>query len=145
MHQTRHLTFGSRPSFCRHKYRHHRREPRRCASHDTRPFIGLSLHRLAHQTASGCGLRTGNVFATGTISGPQDGSAGCLSETTHSGQKAFEVTLDDKSKARRMYLEDGDTIWTTGQAVHRDGTLAGVGLGECVGTIVPNLTLGACL
>ncbi|KIV77659.1 fumarylacetoacetase [Exophiala sideris] len=92
-------------------------------------------HLVAHQAAGGCGLRTGDVLATGTISGPGKGAAGCLLEATRGGKEDFEITLQDGTSARRTYLEDGDTILITGQAVNHDGTSTGVGFGECIGTI----------
>lgn len=106
-----------------------------CTSHLSSSYWSLA-HLIAHQASGGCGLNTGDVLATGTVSGPGKGAAGCLLETTRGGKEDFEIILQDGSRAKRKYLEDGDTVLITGQAVNHDGTLAGVGFGKCVGTIV---------
>jgi len=107
---------------------------------------------VAHLTSNGSHLRTGDLLATGTISGPDDTSWGSLMELTWGGSKP--VCLDDGS--RRFWLEDGDTVtiraWC-GDEKARNGTAGGsagdktaggsagdktawVELGEVTGTIV---------
>ncbi len=86
--------------------------------------------QLAHLTANGAGLRAGDLFASGTISGPGPGEAGSLIEAGRNG--ASRVTLDDGST--RCWLEDGDTVTLTG----RWGRGASAGeLAEVTGTIAP--------
>ncbi|KAH8726898.1 hypothetical protein GQ44DRAFT_612962 [Phaeosphaeriaceae sp. PMI808] len=87
-------------------------------------------HMIAHHTIGGCGLRTGDLVASGTVSGDKETEHGCLLELTKNGKKAS--TLSDGSELR--YLEDGDEVRYTG--VVGDGS-AGVGFGECVGVIKP--------
>ncbi len=82
---------------------------------------------VAHQTSNGCNINTGDILATGTISGSSNQSHGCLLELTHGGEKAFVV----EGGGKRIYLEDGDTVLITGCAGE------GVGFGECVGSILP--------
>ncbi|RBR26698.1 uncharacterized protein FIESC28_00481 [Fusarium coffeatum] len=82
---------------------------------------------IAHSVSSGSALRTGDILATGTVSGSDEASRGCMLETTEGGSKP--VTLSDGSK--RGYLEDGDVVRIT--AVAGDG----VGFGECVGQLTP--------
>jgi fumarylacetoacetase len=82
---------------------------------------------VAQQTVNGCNINTGDVLATGTISGSTKESHGCLWELTEGGEIAFD--LEDGHK--RVYLEDGDSIRLSAVA----GT--GVGFGDCVGTIIP--------
>ena len=85
--------------------------------------------QLAHLTANGAGLRRGDLFASGTISGPGPGEEGSLIEAARNGQRA--IRLDDGST--RCWLEDGDTVTLTGSwssGSHR-GTLA-----EVTGTVV---------
>ena len=86
---------------------------------------------LAHMTVNGATLRSGDLFGSGTISGPEKGSRGCFLELTWSGSEP--LTLDDGS--RRTFLEDGDTIVLRAVAPGAGGTV--VGLGECVGTVLP--------
>ena len=86
---------------------------------------------LAHLTVNGASLRDGDLFASGTISGPEKHTRGSLLELTWNGQEP--LTLDDGST--RTFLRDGDTVTVTGWAPGPDG--ARIGLGEVVGTITP--------
>jgi fumarylacetoacetase len=85
---------------------------------------------LAHQTSNGCNLHPGDLFATGTISGPTPESRGCLLERTWRG--AEPLTLP--SGERRSFLEDGDEVIMRAFC-ERPGA-ARIGFGECRGTIV---------
>ncbi|KAL6912781.1 hypothetical protein FSHL1_010464 [Fusarium sambucinum] len=85
---------------------------------------------IAHSVSSGSALRTGDVLATGTVSGSDESSRGCMLETTEGGSKP--VTLSDGSK--RGFLEDGDVVRITA-VVGEEGS--GVGFGECVGQLTP--------
>lgn len=87
-------------------------------------------HMLAHHTVGGCALRTGDLIASGTVSGAEKHQHGCLLELTQNGKVAS--SLSDGSELR--YLEDGDEVLYT--AVVGDGS-AGVGFGECVGVVAP--------
>ena len=87
-------------------------------------------HMLAHHTVGGCGLRTGDLIASGTVSGEKEHEHGCLLELTKNGKKASK--LSDGSELR--YLADGDEV--TYDAVIGDGS-AGVGFGACVGVVKP--------
>jgi fumarylacetoacetase len=84
---------------------------------------------IAHHTSNGCNLRPGDLLATGTISGPDDGSEGCLLEKTHSTEP---IRLP--SGEARTFLEDGDQVTFRAYA-HKQG-LPKIGFGECTGTIV---------
>ena len=86
---------------------------------------------VAHMTVNGATLRDGDLFGSGTISGPEKGTRGCFLELTWSGTEP--VTLDDGSQ--RTFLEDGDTITLRATAPGPDGSV--LGLGECVGTVLP--------
>jgi fumarylacetoacetase len=88
---------------------------------------------LAHMTVNGASLRDGDLFASGTISGPEPRTRGSLMELTWNGQEP--LTLDDGST--RAFLQDGDTVTITGWAPGPDG--ARIGLGEVVGTVAPAL------
>jgi fumarylacetoacetase len=82
--------------------------------------------QLAHATVNGASVRTGDLMATGTISGADRGSEGSLIELTRNG--AEPLTLADGST--RAFLEDGDEVVLRGQA----GALE---LGEVRGRIEP--------
>ncbi len=87
--------------------------------------------QLAHLTVNGASLRTGDMYASGTVSGPSKEQRGCFLELTWSG--AEPVKLTDGST--RTFLEDGDTVTISGTAPGPDGTV--VGLGEVTGKILP--------
>jgi fumarylacetoacetase len=88
--------------------------------------------QLAHQTINGCNIQVGDVYASGTISGPLPDSYGSLLELTWNGQRP--LTLD--GGAARTFIEDGDTILMKGYA-EKDGVR--IGFGECKGKIWPAL------
>jgi fumarylacetoacetase len=82
--------------------------------------------QLAHATVNGAALRSGDLFASGTISGPEHGSEGSLIELTQNG--AHPIRLGDGSD--RTFLEDGDEVILRGRA----GDLE---LGEVRGMVLP--------
>lgn len=84
---------------------------------------------LTHHASNGCNLRPGDLLATGTISGPAEGSEGCLLEMKH---RADPVQL--ASGEVRSFLADGDRVVFRGYC-QRPG-LPRIGFGECAGTIV---------
>ena len=80
---------------------------------------------LAHLTSNGAAVRTGDVFASGTVSGPEPGQRGCLLELSWNGTEP--VPLADGST--RAWLADGDEVLISASA----GAIA---LGEVAGRIV---------
>ena len=82
--------------------------------------------QLAHATVNGASVRTGDLFASGTISGPEQGSEGSLIELTWNGERP--IRLGDGST--RTFLEDGDEVVLRGRAGE-------VELGEVRGAILP--------
>jgi len=86
---------------------------------------------LAHMTVNGASLRSGDLFASGTVSGPEPGQRGSLIELGWSGKEP--VRLPDGSS--RAWLQDGDELTITATAPGPDGTR--VGLGAAVGCILP--------
>jgi fumarylacetoacetase len=83
--------------------------------------------QLAHMTVNGASLRTGDLFASGTISGPERGERGSLLELSWNGAEPLE--LDDGST--RTFLEDGDEVVLRGSAGDA------VTLGEVRGRVEP--------
>ncbi|MBN8702397.1 MAG: fumarylacetoacetase [Bacteroidetes bacterium] len=86
--------------------------------------------QLAHHTVNGCNVNVGDLMASGTISGPEEGSYGSLMELTWKGTKP--IKLADGSE--RKFLQDNDTIIIRGFA-SKDGIR--VGFGECKGKLLP--------
>ena len=78
--------------------------------------------QLAHHTVNGCNVRTGDIMASGTISGPTSDSYGSMLELTWKGTKP--ITLPDGTK--RTFIEDGDTVIMHGWA-EKDGVRVGFG------------------
>jgi len=85
---------------------------------------------LAHMTANGASVRTGDLFASGTISGPGKSQRGAFIELTWDGSEPVEV-----NGQRRTYLVDGDEVVISATAPGADGEK--LGLGEVRGRIVP--------
>ncbi|MCX4903404.1 fumarylacetoacetase [Streptomyces sp. NBC_00878] len=85
--------------------------------------------QLAHMTSNGASLRTGDLYASGTVSGPRRDQRGSLIELTWNGAEPLE--LPDGSS--RAYLTDGDTVTISASARCADGTR--LGFGEVTGTI----------
>jgi fumarylacetoacetase len=84
---------------------------------------------LAHLTVNGACLRTGDLVASGTVSGPEPGQRGSLLELTWNA--TTPLTLADGS--RRSFLEDGDEVVITARA---RAPRSRIGLGEVRGRIV---------
>lgn len=86
--------------------------------------------QLAHHTVNGCNIQVGDLYASGTISGPSPGSYGSMLELTWNGQKPLQ--MPDGSE--RRFIEDGDTVLIKGFA-EKEGVR--IGFGECKGKILP--------
>jgi fumarylacetoacetase len=86
--------------------------------------------QLAHATVNGTNIRPGDLYASGTVSGPEPGSRGSMIEITWNGREPLK--LGDGST--RTFLKDGDTVVMTGRC-ERKG-LTPIGFGECIGTVV---------
>jgi fumarylacetoacetase len=86
--------------------------------------------QLAHHTVNGCNINTGDMYASGTISGPTPDSYGSMLELSWKGTKP--LTLKDGSK--RKFIDDNDTIIMRGYAT-KEGVR--IGFGECVTKLLP--------
>jgi fumarylacetoacetase len=85
--------------------------------------------QLAHLTVNGAPLRTGDLLASGTVSGQQPDQRGSFLELTWSGTEP--VKMADGST--RTFLEDGDTVVLRASAPGPDGPR--IGLGDVAGRI----------
>jgi fumarylacetoacetase len=104
-------------------------EPVRMSRSNLRDLYWTPAQLLTHHASNGCNLRPGDLLATGTISGPEEGSEGCLLEMKHRGEPVHLPTGEV-----RTFLEDGDQVTFRAYTV-REG-LPRIGFGACVGTIV---------
>lgn len=86
---------------------------------------------VAHHTSGGCNLQPGDMFGSGTLSGPQPEQAGSLLELTQGGKQP--ITLPNGET--RSFLADGDNLSFRGWC-ERDGARR-IGFGECVATVLP--------
>jgi fumarylacetoacetase len=89
---------------------------------NTRHLYWSIAQQVAHLTVNGASLRTGDLLATGTISGPERESRGSLIELSWNGQEPVELP----GGQTRTFLEDGDEV-----------VLRGEGIGEVRGRIEP--------
>jgi len=80
---------------------------------------------VAHHSSNGCDLRPGDLFGSGTLSGPTPEGAGSLLELTNGGR----APLDLPNGETRRFLEDGDEIILRGHA--EAARYASIGFGEC--------------
>ncbi|MGC4818091.1 fumarylacetoacetase [Micromonospora sp. DT63] len=86
--------------------------------------------QLAHLTVNGASLRTGDLYASGTVSGPDRSQVGSFLELTWGGAEPAKVGTES-----RTFLADGDTVTITATAPGPDGTT--IALGEVTGTVRP--------
>lgn len=93
--------------------------------------------QLAHLTVNGAGARPGDLYASGTVSGPAREQRGCLLELTWGG--AEPVTMRDGEQ--RTFLQDGDRVRMWASAPGPGGSV--VGLSEVAGTVLPATRLPA--
>jgi len=87
--------------------------------------------QLAHHTVNGCNLQVGDLYASGTVSGPSPGSFGSMLELSWNGNRPLKMA----DGSERRFLEDGDTIIMKGHA-EKNGVR--IGFGECKGEILPS-------
>ncbi len=111
-------------------------QPLRITRSNFRHLYWNICQQLAHHTITGCNMRPGDLLASGTISGPEKESRGCLLELTWKGEQPLEFP----GGGRRTYLQDGDSVtlrgWCQGEGYR-------VGFGEARGMILPAVELRA--
>ena len=95
------------------------------SSTNARDLYWSMPQQLAHATVNGACVRTGDLMASGTISGHERGTEGSLIELTRNGAEPLELP-----EGTRTFLEDGDEVVLRGRA-------GGVELGEVRGRIEP--------
>ncbi|HTK25499.1 MAG TPA: fumarylacetoacetase [Pyrinomonadaceae bacterium] len=86
---------------------------------------------LTHHASNGCNLQTGDLMATGTVSGKSKDERGCLLELTWRGTEPIDLPNGEQ----RRFLEDGDEVIMKGYC-EREG-FRRIGFGECRGRILP--------
>lgn len=107
-------------------------EPERIATSNFRHLYWSMSQQIAHHTVTGCNLRPGDLLASGTISGPEKESRGCMLELGWRGTEPIELGKGEK----RAWLEDGDQVVMTGWC---QGDGYRIGFGEVTGCVMPAL------
>ncbi len=98
-----------------------------------RDLYWTAAQMITHHSSNGCNLRTGDLIATGTVSGAVRESFGCLLELTQGGAVPIELPSGES----RRFLEDGDEVIMRGYC-RREG-FARIGCGECRGIVLQAL------
>lgn len=116
--QTRRMREAGQPDaqICRTSYRH---------------AYWTVAQMVAHHTVNGCNLQPGDLFGSGTLSGPTLDQAGALIELTQGGKNPIALPNGEN----RTFLEDGDAVVLRGWCEKPDA--ARIGFGECRGTVLP--------
>jgi fumarylacetoacetase len=106
--------------------------PQRICASNCRYLYWSLAQQLAHHASNGCNLRPGDLFGSGTISGPTPDSYGSMLELAWRGTRPLTLPGGEQ----RAFLQDGDRVvlkgWCQGDAYR-------VGFGEAAGTVLPAL------
>lgn len=105
-------------------------KPQRISKSNYKYLYWSIEQQIAHHTITGCNLQTGDLMATGTISGPTKESRGCLLELTWRGKEPIQLDNGEQ----RIWIEDGDEVIMTGWC---QGDGYRIGFGEVRGRILP--------
>ncbi len=103
----------------------------RLSESETAGLFWTPAQMVAHHTSNGCNLRPGDLLGTGTVSGAERPSAGCLLELTQGGKQPLTLPNGEL----RSFLEDGDEVTLTGYA--QAEAQMPIRLGQCRGRILP--------
>ena len=104
-------------------------EPVRLSQTSLKHLYWTPAQLLAHHTSNGCNMQIGDLFASGTVSGPTQAARGCLLELTWGGKEPLILPTGEQ----RLFVEDQDEVIFTGYCT-REGYRR-IGLGACRGRI----------
>jgi fumarylacetoacetase len=105
-------------------------EPLRLSRGNFRDMYWTVAQLVTHHSSNGCNLRAADLLASGTVSGPEKESRGCLLELTWRGTEPIALPTGEE----RRFLEDGDEVIMRGFC-EREG-LPRIGFGECRGIVL---------
>jgi fumarylacetoacetase len=103
--------------------------PQRIAVSNTKHLYWTVAQMVAHHTCGGCSLEPGDIFGSGTISGPTPQNYGSIAELSFDGTR--DITL--ASGEIRRWVQDGDDIYLRAHG-RRDGY--SIGFGDCCARMV---------
>jgi fumarylacetoacetase len=113
------------------KMRKEKAEPFLLSRSNLKDLYWTIAQMLTHHASNGCNMQTGDLIATGTVSGPEKSERGCLLELTWRGTEPIELPNGES----RRFIEDGDEIVMRGSC-EREG-FRRIGFGECRGVVLP--------
>jgi fumarylacetoacetase len=105
-------------------------QPHPVARSNFRHLYWTPAQQLAHHTVTGCNIRPGDLLASGTISGPEKSTRGCLLELTWKGSEPVRLPNGET----RTFLKDGDRV-TFRATCEKEGLR--IGFGEVTGRVLP--------
>ena len=105
--------------------------PQRLSASSFRHSYWTVSQLIAHHTINGCNLRPGDLFGTGTQSGPTPAEAGSLVELSKGGSLPLAIGKEEQ----RTFLEDGDSVMFRGWC-ERPSYIS-IGFGEVSGRVLP--------
>jgi len=105
-------------------------EPKQVTWSNAKNLYWNIAQQLAHHTITGCNTQTGDLLASGTISGEDQNSRACMLELTELGKKPLELN----SVETRTFLEDGDEVTLRGYC---QGDGYRIGFGEVTTKVLP--------
>lgn len=108
-------------------------EPMRISKGNFKDMYWTVAQMVAHHSSNGCNLKPGDLLASGTVSGAEPETRGCLLERTWRGKDPIELPTGEV----RRFLEDGDEIIMRGSC-QKEGA-ARIGFGECRGSVVSSV------
>ena len=88
--------------------------------------------QLAHHTVNGCNIEIGDMYGSGTISGPGEGAYGSMLEITWKGTRPVQMA----DGTERKFIRDGDTVIMRG---HAENNGVRIGFGEVSAKVLPAL------
>ena len=107
--------------------------PHRLSQSNTLDLYWTLAQLVAHHTCGGCNLLPGDLFGTGTISGPTAAGYGSMMELSGDGQRLINLP----SGETRSFVEDGDEVVFRAQC-RRDGYVP-IGFGECRARVIGSI------
>lgn len=106
-----------------------KKEKETAVTHTNFKYMYWSVtQQLAHQTVNGCNVKSGDLYGSGTISGPDSSSYGSMLELTWKGTKPIQMS----DGSERKFIQDGDTVILRGYC---ENEKVRIGFGECSGRI----------
>jgi fumarylacetoacetase len=105
-------------------------EPMRISATNSKYLYWNICQQIAHHTINGCNLQTGDLLASGTISGPTPDSLGSMLELAWKGTRPIQLPGGES----RVFLQDGDRVTMTGWC---QGPGYRIGFGEVTGCVLP--------